>query len=280
MILSMKKRINKSILLIIATSFLSSPLFACSIFSIDLDGSYYLAGNEDWRKNSNSVVFHKGTSSDYGYAVFGVTAYIGSYPQIALNEKGLGVDWATIPRSAFKSNDDLETFNKILIPELMRKCGSVDDVVNYVKKYNIPHFTEEHLIVADSSGRSVVLEWYKNGIRVIEKEKNYQLITNFNILDSQSGWYPCRRFNAGEKMLDSGKGIHTSINYISTILDAMHSEGEYSTLYSYIFDLKTRDIIIFNKHDFTKEAHLNLDEELGRGTTMKDLDDLEYEERS
>ncbi len=280
MILSMKKRINKLILLIIALSFLSSPLFACSIFSIDLDGSYYLAGNEDWRKSSNSVVFHKGDSSNYGYAVFGVTAFIGSYPQIALNEKGLSVDWATIPRSTFKFNDNLETFNKILIPELMRKCESVDDVVNYVKRYNISHFAEEHLIVADSSGKSVVLEWYIDGIRVIEKEKNYQLITNFNILDPKSGWYPCRRFSAGEKILDSGKGIHTSIDYISTILDAMHSEGGYSTLYSYIFDLKTRDIIIFNNHDYNKMAHLNLDEELGRGTMMIDLDDLEYKERS
>ncbi len=164
-----------------------------------------------------------------------------------------------------------------LLPELMKHCESVRDVIAFIRKYNIPHFAEEHLLVADRFGNSVVLEWLHDAVRVVRSDKAYQLITNFNILDPSTGWHPCERFQAGERILEGARGSLPSNEYIARILEAMRSEGEFKTLYSYIFDLQKRVIVLYNGADFTKKTMLNLEHMFKQGKHTLRIDALLYQ---
>ncbi len=241
------------------------PSNACSIFSLETDGNYYLAGNEDYLPNSNSIKFIPEKGFSNGYAVMSVTGAIEQYPQIAINDKGLSVDWATVPESRFIKDKNLKTLRKPLIHELMKSCNTVNDVIAYIKKYNIPHFAKEHMFVADKDGNSIVIEWDNKEVKVIPKEDNYQLITNYKILNPQDGWYPCERFSSGKRILEKGIKDESDTAFIVKVLDSMHQKGAYPTLYSYIFNLKNREIILYSNHNYKKGITYNLDEELTKG---------------
>lgn len=260
------------LLLIIPTA----ALAACSIFSLEHNGKFYLAGNEDYVKMKNSIRFVPANDKEYAYALMAGSSYIETYPQIAINEKGLAVDWATVPRSSFVSKPDLPTLETPLIPELMKFCKNVDEVIQFVQNYNIPHFAYEHLFVADAEGRSIVLEWHENKLAVIAREGSYQLATNFNLLKPESGYYPCYRFDAGKVLLESGPGEDSDL-HLRAVLEAMHSSVNYPTLYSYVFDLKEQKITLYNFHDFTKKAELSLALELEKGFHTVAISDLTFE---
>ncbi len=264
-------------LFILISCLVYTPVYSCSIFSIKGSKKTFLAGNEDWYQSNSSIKIVPGTIQDFGYIIFGVSAYIDSHPQIGFNEKGLGVDWATIPQSSFKPDSKLKTLNIPLIPELMRRCESVKDVIEFVKRYNIPHFAREHLLVADRFGDSIVLEWNQDSVHAVLSDKNYQLITNFNILNPSTGWYPCSRFSAGEKILESKREDLPTIEYITRILNAMHSDGKFKTLYSYIFDLQKKNIVLYNRSDFSTKSLLNLNDLFKKGHHTLSLDTLIYQ---
>ncbi|NNG00552.1 MAG: linear amide C-N hydrolase [Desulfobacteraceae bacterium] len=236
-----------------------------------------MAGNEDWYNSNSSIKIVPASSGDFGYAVFGVSRYIDSHPQIGLNEKGLGVDWATIPQSKFVHHPKRLPLITPLIPELMKRCESVGDVIRFIEKYNIPHFAAEHLLVADRFGDAIVLEWHNETVQVVTTDKKYQLITNFNILAPSTGWYPCDRFSAGESILKAERGHLPSIEYIAMILDAMHSEGKFQTLYSYVFDLQKESIVLYNRFDFSRKTTLNLEDLLKKGKQTLEINDLVYQ---
>ena len=264
----------KFALILLLLLFSPALSFSCSIFSITDSNSHYLCGNEDWYPSSSAVKIVPGSENEFGYIVFGVKAYLNSYPQIAMNEKGLAVDWATVPYSEFKADPDKEHLNTPLIPELMKHCETVEDVITYIKKFNISHFTEEHLIAADKFGNSIVLEWNNDEVKVIQREKSYQLITNFMLLNPDGGWYPCTRFAAGDKLLKLKESSSFGITGITKVLKAMKSDGEVKTLYSYIFNLSTGEIIIYSNGDYSKKSVLNMDQLLKNGGNTMSLNNL------
>lgn len=248
---------------------------ACSIFSLSHNNSYYLAGNEDYVKMKSSIRFVPAEADSYGYAVMAGSLYVDSYPQIAINDQGLAVDWATVPRTPYKRNPELPDIKVPLIPELVKNCKNVDEVIEYVQALNIPHFAEEHLFVADAEGNSVVLEWNTDKLEVIRRDKSYQLITNFSILQPENGYYPCYRYDAGDAVLQQGVSDNP-FSHMRNSLQAMHSANNYPTLYSYIFDLKSKTIILYNFHDFTLKATIDLAEELSKGLKTIPIDELSY----
>lgn len=270
----------KSILLIVLTFLVLwclpvVPLSACSIFSLIDGDTYYMAGNEDWRSQNNSVRFVPAKKGAFGYAVFSVNGFIDTYPQIGLNDRGLCVDWATVPASPYKNKRNRKDLRSPLLFELLRTCRSVDDVINFVNTHNTPHLAEEHLMVADRAGNSVVLEWDEKDVTVIKRKETYQLITNFRLLKPEAGWYPCDRYSRAEKMLKARK-TEAVQGYVRDILAAIQMTGDYFTQYSYIFDLTKNHMVIYNARDYTRFAKIRLDDALKKGLHTIDLNDLTY----
>lgn len=250
---------------------LATSIFPCSIFSYRSPTGVYLAGNEDYIELSSSIRFVEGNQEEFGYAVLGANGFMDTHPQIAINVKGLAVDWATVPKGNYKRNKKKRDLKTPLIPELMKSCSSLDDVKELVESYNIEHFAYEHLMVADSYGESAVIEWDGKRLNYIEGT-DYLLVTNFNLFDGDP--MECDRYMKGGSILNSSK--EPDLKKMVDALDIMHQEGEYPTLYSYIFDLEKRDIYIFNKYDYSMVSMINLDESIERKLGEIDLRNLEY----
>lgn len=254
---------------------LPGVVFPCSILSYKQDSDFYMAGNEDWQRGAhNSIKFFSETEDGYGYGVLGVSSFIDSYPQIAINQEGLAVDWAFVPGSGFVYDRSKEVFSGPIIHEIMRSCSSVEDVIELINSYNIPHFSKEHMLVADRYGNSIVLEWDGDRVVAIPREDNYQIVTNFDLLNPEKAGYICDRFVKGEELLSRGTGSMGTVSFLRNILDSIKMDDVYVTNYSYIFHLNTREIIIYRNRNFSESAVINLDRELKKRSYIVSLDDL------
>lgn len=264
---------KKTKLYIIILISLQFSIYPCSILSVKGKSSFFMAGNEDYLKLNSSIKFVPGEEGLFGYAVMGVTSYIDSHPQIAINEMGLAVDWAMVPSGEYKDNKNKPNLKVPLIPELMINCKNVNEVIDFVSGYNIDHFSYEHLMIADSVGNSAVLEWDGKKLQVIKRNSKYQLVTNFNLLSGDP--FSCDRFMNGGSLLNK---YSNPAEKIKDVLEAMYQEGQYSTLYSYVFNLSKKEITLFNNHDFSKSTIINLNKELEKGIRVLDIEKLEYKE--
>ncbi len=56
-----------------------------------------------------------------------------------------------------------------------------------------------------------------------------------------------------------------SVDLIRSILVATHSESEYPTVYSNIYDLGNKTILLYNLYDFDHVVKIQLSEELEKG---------------
>ena len=114
------------------------------------------------------------------------------------------------------------------------------------------------ILFADSTGASVIIE----GDEIIQKEKHYQAMTNFNQSLSDSP-YSCTRYNTAVEMLDTSNDI--SINLCRDICDATHQVHDWYTQYSNVCDLKNGIIYLYLKYNFDDVTIIDLKEELQKG---------------
>ena len=226
----------------------SIAIFPCSIFTYKIGSSVFFCGNEDWTAKDPAILSIKPENNEYGVVLLGWNSYLPSYPQAGVNSEGLCFDWASVPGQRFipikgKSNLDINDTISIL-----KKCKTVENAIDYINNYNFPHIAEEHLILSDKAGNSCVIEYTKGQQRII-RSNSTQYITNFNLTDKEAGWYPCQRYETLSKKLNNSNLMF--IDLVNT-LDAVHQEGTYQTIYSYIMNLSTMKINIYYNHNFSK----------------------------
>ena len=226
----------------------SITLFPCSIFTYKIGSSIFFCGNEDWTAKDPAILAIKPENNEYGVVLLGWYSYLPSYPQAGINSEGLCFDWASVPGQGFipiKGKSSLDINDTISI---LKKCKTVNEAIEYIYKYNFPHIAEEHLMLTDKSGNSCVIEYTKGQQRII-RSSSTQYITNFNLTDKESGWYPCQRYETLSKILNNS---NLEFSDLVKSLDAVHQEGTYQTIYSYIMNLTTMKISVFYNHNFSK----------------------------
>lgn len=264
--LGVKKR--KSILFVLsllAVIMISSGnIFACSIFSALQDGANFFASNEDFYFKDPVVCIEPGNKKNYSYIVFGWESYYPSYPQGGVNEKGVCLDWATVPSQKFIDDPTKKQLDEDIFMKILKNCANVSEAIDLISKYNCSHFAEEHLLIADREGNSVVVEWNGSEVVFIKREGNYQVITNFNISNPKLGWYPCNRFDKINDNFKSNKAPIT-FDFLKDTLNDTHQEGEYPTIYSYIVNTKDMTITIYFQHNYDKRYILKFNDVLKKG---------------
>ncbi|MFA9381033.1 MAG: carcinine hydrolase/isopenicillin-N N-acyltransferase family protein [Acetanaerobacterium sp.] len=236
----------------------ASPVVqACTIF-MAVDGETVLAGNnEDWMYSySTSMTVTAPSEGSYGRVCF----YISSYVQGGMNEYGLFYDGATCPSSEVPYAEDATQLTMQFGELLLSRCTSVKEAVDMLKDCNVPAGFSDHLLLADASGDSVVLEWMNGELHVIPREQDYQLVTNFWLTDPSLGGYPCARYDAAEQMF--GEQLPTPEQF-ARILDATKQDwGDGGTLYSNIYNLTERTVCIFKRGEMHSACSVDLMSEL------------------
>ena len=233
------------------------------------DGKTALAGNnEDWTHPFPVVWFQPAEDGKFGCMFFGFQNIWpkSEWPQRegGINEKGVFYDFATaevveVPRDP----DKPQLYRSLLITKIMEECSSVDEALNLVEEYNSAGRWHGQYLIGDRFGNSAIIE----PLTVIKKSRHYQVATNF----LQSKTEPERstdvRYRLASELFEESDAV--SVEVFRRILNDTHAEdyggSGSATLYSYIHDLKTGDVYIYNFHNYDNVVKLNIHDELKKG---------------
>jgi hypothetical protein len=241
-------------------------VFPCSIFKYSDGNSIYFCGNEDWIASDPAIITIPSANNKLGVALLGWKSYLPSYPQAGINSAGLCFDWAMVPKQNYKRDKNLVDLDINSTIAILQKCKTVDDVIAYIQKYDFSHLAEEHIMFTDKTGMSCVIEYTKNERHIIvNSNEKEQHITNFNLTDRDSGGYPCASNSILEKELTKK---NLTIENLSDLLNSVHHEGSYPTIYSYIFDLEKMRIRLFYNHQYTKYLDYSINELMTKKQTV------------
>lgn len=130
-------------------------------------------------------------------------------PFDGMNEKGVCIALLAVPEVQMVDDPDKITLNTTTAIRLvLDKAASVDEAVELLKKYNI-YFSGDvtcHFLIADATGKSVIVEYYDGGLQVVTSDTDYQIASNFvayHGLNIGEGYTEFDRYHAVEEVLRS-----------------------------------------------------------------------------
>lgn len=134
-------------------------------------------------------------------------------PFDGMNEKGVCIALLAVPEIQMIYDSDKITLNTTTAIRLvLDKAASVDEAVELLRNYNI-YFSGDvtcHFLIADATGKSVIVEYYDNGLQVVESDTDYQIASNFiayHGLNIGEGYTEFDRYDAVEKALQNNNTV-------------------------------------------------------------------------
>lgn len=179
-------------------------------------------------------------------------------PFDGMNEKGVAMALLAVPEYDYKADPDKVTLNTTTAIRLvLDKAANVDEAVELLKQYNI-YFSGDvdcHFLIADASGKSVVVEYYDGALQTVTTDENYQIASNFiayNGLNIGEGYTEFDRYDAVKAAIGANGGKlseELAIELLSKV--GVMDEGVDKLQWSVIYNLTTGEGKIF--------AHRNTD---------------------
>jgi len=262
------------LLLLVILSFVSlSSLDACTVISA-AEGDVILGGtNKDWHNIATRIKVIPTSEGKYGRIYFGYQVSQGFQNVGGINEHGLWYDGASLPERYDVANYyHKPTIQGELCEKALEECATVQEVIDLYSTYYTPHW-DGHSMWGDSLGNSVIIEFGERDVIFVNRQGNHQVMTNFYVSDSTDyRWYNSYRFKVASYLFENASSISPIL--FRTILDETHQHGVDPTVFSNIYDLKNREIYIYNFHNFSEVVKLNVDEELQKGENYYNLPEL------
>lgn len=177
-------------------------------------------------------------------------------PFDGMNEKGVAIALLAVPEAEPPYDSNKITLNTTTAIRLvLDHASTVEEAVELLRDYNI-YFSgdiECHYLIADASGRSVIVEFYDGELQIVEAETDYQIATNFiayNGLNIGEGFTEFERYDMVEKELSDNNGILNENDVISLLAKVGVRDGEVDKLqWSVIYNLTTGDVRLFIHRD-------------------------------
>ncbi len=181
------------------------------------------------------------------------------YAMDGINEHGLAVSVAGVKQITVKPKSDKES---VCITFLMRKildqAKNVEEAVNLVEKY-IPFDLDKnslncHLFIADSSGKSVILEYVEDQWKRIYGDKSWQVLTNkpiYKVSDANLR-EKCWRYRTISDTLEKTRG-NVDWKAGMKILQDVRQKG---TTWSVVYSLTSKELYFSVYQNWDKIYHL------------------------
>jgi tetratricopeptide (TPR) repeat protein len=249
---------NQKIFYLIISLFQAANSLACTIF-IASDGHKVLVGNnEDYSPTIKTFLWVRPAQENKnGYIFWGFEE---KYPEGGMNDKGLFYDVASLPQKVDLVRDpQKEDFEGYIVEKVLQECGSVDDVIKLVSKYNLIWYEKAQIMVADKSGDYAII----NASYIIHPNESEYVLTNYNLNDPANKDFKCWRRNTAYQLLNANP---VSVESFTNILDkTAQRETDNGTVYSQVCDLKNNIIYLYQRHDFTEVNKISLSLLLKKG---------------
>jgi penicillin V acylase-like amidase (Ntn superfamily) len=181
-------------------------LDACTIVMASKGAVVLVGNNEDYKDPFTSIWFIPASDKEYGRVCFGFgNSY--SNPQGGMNDKGVFIDANALPPTGWKPEEGKPTFKGHLIDYVLAHCASVEDAIQFFKKYNFPSLARAKFPIADRTGASIVVEWGQGKLQIVRKKGYYQISTNFVQTNFMPENYPCYRYKIADQIFRKAKNF-------------------------------------------------------------------------
>lgn len=265
------------IVLMIFLLALSQDGRACSGYKITVGNKTIMGSNEDAWRITPHIWFEKGGQlGRYGAAFTGSRndGINGYAPQSGMNEKGLAFERLASyhPIQPHVANRKTISNPTEYLKKILHTCQSVEEVKEYISKYDHSYFIEDVFIYVDKSGKYLIAEPYR---LTVGMEPTY-VISNFcpSITSTQYA-NSLERYRNGAAFLK--KGIDTTIEFCTALSDTMHvcrkKIGD-GTLLTSIWDLQQGTVNLYFYHNYKTTVQFVLSEELKKDNHVIPIETL------
>jgi hypothetical protein len=256
-----------------------APWF-CSCFAVSTrDGRVLVGRNFDWRLHPALLLFTRPPKAfasvsmvDISYLGFGRGApseenmrslmQAPFLPFDGLNERGLAVTMMAVPDSEGGRDPNKVTIDSLAVIRLMLDyADGVDKAIELLGGYNVDFGGGPpiHYLIADKSGKSAVIEFLDDKMRVMRGDGSFQVSTNFLQFPGppRNGRTGCWRYNRIFEALSRAEGDFSAADGLD-LLRNVSQTGDYPTIWSCLYDLSARDLRVVMGRNFDRVHHLSL----------------------
>jgi predicted choloylglycine hydrolase len=181
------------------------------------------------------------------------------YLQDGMNEHGvavsdMSVDGVKPPHDADKPDVIHATAMRLILDY----AKSTDEAIDMLNQYNI-HFAEVtgHLLIADATGKSAVVEFIDGRIEATTTKENWQVCTNHRIcgMGEVENDECCGRYQLASKQLASLSAT-ANADDVMRIMESVAKEEW--TMWTSVYDLSAREFRVAYRRHFDKPHHGDL----------------------
>lgn len=181
------------------------------------------------------------------------------YAMDGINEHGLAVAVAGVNDTTVKPKSGKElVFISFLIRKILDQTKTIEEAVNLVEKY-VPFLLDKnslqgHLLIVDSSGKSVILEYVQDQWKKIYPDKSWQILTNrpiYNVPDANLK-KKCWRYRSISQTLEKTKG---NVDWKAS-LKILQDVTQKGTTWSVIYSPTTKELYFSVYQEWDKIYHL------------------------
>ncbi len=174
--------------------------------------------------------------------------FVPYYLMDGINRHGVAVSSMSVPHADAPIKPGKPAITQAtLMRMILDYAKSADDAVELVREFNV-HFVEhpEHLMVADESGNSRIIEFIDGEIRVTSPDQRWQVCTNQIMWQKseQDCDDSCYRYRAGSEAaerLSGAVGLEETKNVIRRI------SVDNWTMWTSVYDLTNRQVRVLYK---------------------------------
>ncbi len=173
-------------------------------------------------------------------------------PFDGVNEKGVAMALLAVPQVQFNNDENKVTLNTTTAIRLVLDyAATVDEAVELLRNYNI-YFSADvncHYLIADATGKSVIVEYWDGTLQTVEPESDYQVASNFvayNGLNIGEGFTEFDRYNEVVQCIESNDGKLNEQQAIDLLREIGIYDGDTDKLqWSVVYNLTTLEGKVF-----------------------------------
>jgi hypothetical protein len=213
----------------------------CSTTSYYVRGHHLVGRNFDNPSDRPHYFTTLETPGNYkamGHTIYNITSWVVD----GINEKGLTVCVTTAYGDVEAYPDEPAILLGQMCQIVMQKCATVDEALALLRKVRVWFpFEVNHCLLADATGKSVIVEWNPSDYKllVFDKPGPWELLTNTPLQEGEDALIKkCSRYRDARPLLETG------IRNQKDLLEAMKvmriTTGGARTLWTSIMDLNAR----------------------------------------
>lgn len=171
-----------------------------------------------------------------------------------MNEYGVAMSVLDCGLAVIPEKNDAPTMVTCsMIRMVLENARNVEEAVELFKSYNISsEKPDHHFMIADASGKSVVMEYTKDGIVAVDTN----IVTNFDLYDEKHLGSGMNRYKKIEAKLQEKDNILSEEEAFSLLADVgVAGRLQYSTVYN----LTTGQVYAFTEGDVSKVEEFSLE---------------------